>query len=193
MGPTQTSLHYFLCQVSTICLNWKRQDCCLPRWGPVIQWKVWVRPVKLSVWTLLTQRCPQALGNRQGRNAEKGMSLFFRRYKVCMLLSVVAKRDGDVYVIGCAYSRVSDACVFSSVFVALSCPTLCDPVDCSPPGSSVHGISQARRLEWVAISSTRRSSTTRNRTHIYCAGRQILCNIDPPNYLLDLHDWENLL
>ena len=55
-----------------------------------------------------------------------------------MLLSVVAKRDGDVYVIGCAYSRVSDACVFSSVFVALSCPTLCDPVDCSPPGSSVH-------------------------------------------------------
>ena len=32
-----------------------------------------------------------------------------------------------------------------------SCPTLCDPVDCSPPGSSVHGISQARILEWVAI------------------------------------------
>ena len=31
-----------------------------------------------------------------------------------------------------------------------SCPTLCDPVDCSPPGSSVHGILQARRLEWVA-------------------------------------------
>ena len=32
-----------------------------------------------------------------------------------------------------------------------SCPTLCDPVDCSPPGSSVHGISQARILEWVAF------------------------------------------
>ena len=32
------------------------------------------------------------------------------------------------------------------------CPTLCDPVDCSPPGSSVHGILQARILEWVAIS-----------------------------------------
>ena len=32
-----------------------------------------------------------------------------------------------------------------------SCPTLCDPVDCSPPGSSVHGIFQARVLEWVAI------------------------------------------
>ena len=36
--------------------------------------------------------------------------------------------------------------------VAQSCPTLFDPVDCSPPGSSVHGILQARILEWVAIS-----------------------------------------
>ena len=33
-----------------------------------------------------------------------------------------------------------------------SCPTLCDPIDGSPPGSSVHGILQARTLEWVAIS-----------------------------------------
>ena len=33
-----------------------------------------------------------------------------------------------------------------------SCPTLCDPVDCSPSGSSIHGILQARILEWVAIS-----------------------------------------
>ena len=36
--------------------------------------------------------------------------------------------------------------------VAQSCPTLCDPVDCSPPDSSVHGILQARILEWIAIS-----------------------------------------
>ena len=35
--------------------------------------------------------------------------------------------------------------------VALSCPTFCYPMDCSPPGSSVHGIFQARILEWVAI------------------------------------------
>ena len=44
--------------------------------------------------------------------------------------------------------------------VAQSCPTLCDLMDCSPPGSSVLGISQARILEWVAISSSRRSSDT---------------------------------
>ncbi|KAM7226499.1 hypothetical protein CapIbe_022644, partial [Capra ibex] len=41
--------------------------------------------------------------------------------------------------------------------VAQSCPTLCDPMDCSPPDSSVHGISQARILEWVAIFSSRAS------------------------------------
>ena len=38
------------------------------------------------------------------------------------------------------------------------CPTVCDPMDYSPPGSSVHGISQARILEWVATSSSRGSS-----------------------------------
>ena len=42
--------------------------------------------------------------------------------------------------------------------VAQSCPTLCNPVDCSPPGSSVHGILMARILEWVAISFSRGSS-----------------------------------
>ena len=36
--------------------------------------------------------------------------------------------------------------------VAQLCTTLCDPMDCSPPGSSIHGIFQARILEWVAIS-----------------------------------------
>ena len=47
-----------------------------------------------------------------------------------------------------------------------SCPTLCDPVDCSLPGSSVRGISQARILEWFAITSSRESSWPRDWTHI---------------------------
>ena len=47
-----------------------------------------------------------------------------------------------------------------------SCPTLCDPMDCSPPGSSVHGILQAIILEWVAISSSRGSSWPRGQTFI---------------------------
>ena len=56
--------------------------------------------------------------------------------------------------------------------VAQSFPTLCNPVDCSLPGSSVHGIFQARILEWVAISFSRGSSRPRNRTRVSCiAGR----------------------
>ena len=48
------------------------------------------------------------------------------------------------------------------VLVAQSCPTLCDPMDCSPQGSSVHGILQARILEWVAISFSRGSPQPRD-------------------------------
>ena len=50
--------------------------------------------------------------------------------------------------------------------VAQSCPTLCDPMDCSPPNSSVHGVFQARTLEWVAISFSRGSSRPRDWTRV---------------------------
>ena len=49
---------------------------------------------------------------------------------------------------------------------ALSCPTLYNPMDCSPPGSSVHGILQPRILEWVAISSSRGASRPRDQTQV---------------------------
>ena len=52
------------------------------------------------------------------------------------------------------------------VLVAQSCPTLCDPTDCSPPGSSVHGIPQARILEQVAIPFSRGSSQPRDQTQV---------------------------
>ena len=48
------------------------------------------------------------------------------------------------------------------------CPTLCDPMDYSPPGSSVHGILQARKLEWIASPFSRGSSRPRDQTHISC-------------------------
>ena len=47
-----------------------------------------------------------------------------------------------------------------------SCPTLCDPVDCNLLGSSVHGILQARMLEWIAISFSRGSSQPRDWTQV---------------------------
>ena len=50
-----------------------------------------------------------------------------------------------------------------------SCLTLCNPMDCSPPGFSVHGILQARILEWVAIPFSRGSSRARERTSVSCS------------------------
>ena len=61
--------------------------------------------------------------------------------------------------------------------VAQSCLTLCDTVDYSPPGSSVHGVFQVKTLEWVAISSSRGSSRLRDQTLVSCvsciAGRPL--------------------
>ena len=55
-----------------------------------------------------------------------------------------------------------------------SCVWLCDPMECNLPGSSVHGIFQARVLEWVAISFSRGPSWPRDQTHIFCWGDILL-------------------
>ena len=63
------------------------------------------------------------------------------------------------------------------VLVTQSCPTLCGPMDCSPPGSSVHRILQARIVEWVAMPVSRESSQPRDQTcicYVFCIGRQVL-------------------
>ena len=62
------------------------------------------------------------------------------------------------------FAQKSELCVTGSY--AQSCLTLCHPTDRRPPGSSVHGISQARILEWVAISSSMESSQPRDQTHL---------------------------
>ena len=56
--------------------------------------------------------------------------------------------------------------IWGCSLVAKPCPTLCNPKDYSPPGSSVRGISLARIMEWAAMSFSRGSSQTRDRTHI---------------------------
>ena len=58
--------------------------------------------------------------------------------------------------------------------VTQSCLTLCNSMDCSPPSFPIHGILQARKLEWVAISFSRGSSHLRDRTCHFCIGRKIL-------------------
>ena len=60
------------------------------------------------------------------------------------------------------------------------CLTLCDPMDCSPPGSSAHGILQVRILEWVALPSSRGSSRPTDRICISCKEGGVL-------YIRELH------
>ena len=71
--------------------------------------------------------------------------------------------------------------------VAQSCSALWEPMDCSPPGSSVHGIFQAKILEWVAISFSRGSSRPRDQTQVsYIAGRSftIWATKKPPPFFV---------
>ena len=63
------------------------------------------------------------------------------------------------------------------VLVAQSCPTLCDPMDCNPPGSSVHGILQARILEWVAVPLLQRIFPTQGSNLSLLQCRQILYHL----------------
>ena len=72
----------------------------------------------------------------------------------------------------CPILQIVNSKVLFCCSVIKSYPTLW-PVDCSLPGSSVHGISQARIMEWVGISFSRGSSRPKDRTHISYIGRQI--------------------
>ena len=89
---------------------------------------------------------------------------------MCVHIHVSAWICVCVYIRMYVYTCVC-ACVFvHACSVAQSCPVLCNPMDSSPPGSLVHGISQARILEWVSISSSR----GRDRIYISCIGKLVL-------------------
>ena len=106
-------------------------------------------------------------GGRMRRDTDRDWSVFWVVFYFVLLL--VSNFNIYRYILFFKF--------FSSIScsVAQSCPTLWDPMN--PPGSSVHGIFQARMLEWVAISFSKGSSHTRDQTHvscISCIGKQIL-------------------
>ena len=84
------------------------------------------------------------------------------------------------------------SCNLHMCSVAQLCLTLCNPVDYRLPGSSVHAIFQARILEWVAISISRRSSRLRDWTHLSCIGRWILYHSATWEDLLQFSDLNSL-
>ena len=85
--------------------------------------------------------------------------------------SVIVRKSSDSLPVPCSQLRSS---YVNARMCAKLCPILYDSVDCSPPGSSVHGTSQATTLEWIAIFSSRESSRPRNQTCVCCIVRQIL-------------------
>ena len=120
-------------------------------------------------------QCGLDIGEVHGKGPETKIMKWWRWERV--LKGLVQKKDQSRYVFGlgppgkkfpempycvCVCVRV---CVCVCVrLVTQMCLTLCHPMDCSSPGSSVHGILQARILEWVAISFFRGSSWPRNGT-----------------------------
>ena len=86
-------------------------------------------------------------------------SMFVKTAFISTLLSVGCKGWSPLYK-----AWIKGLCLHAMSLQ--SCLTLCDPMDCSPPGTSVHGIFQARILEWIAMPSSRGSSQPRDRTHV---------------------------
>ena len=81
----------------------------------------------------------------------------------------------------CEYIKTTELHNFKRLISSLSLaaqsfPNLCDPVDCSPLGSSVHGIPKARILEWVVICFSRGSSWPRDQTRLSCIAGRVLIN-----------------
>ena len=91
-------------------------------------------------------------------------------YSSRIFLEVFCKKNFFLYTL---LNCLNIFCEYMCLVTQL-CLTLCNPMDCHLPGSSVHGILQARILEWVAISSSRVSSWPRDQTCVSCFGRWIL-------------------
>ena len=105
------------------------------------------------------------------------LSIIFYNCKICLIHFSPYITDSDC--IG-----IRHICAVCCPKVLLLCPTLCDAVDCSHLGSSVHEISQARILEWVVRPSSRGSSQPKDRSHISyvsCIGRRVSLPLVPPD------------
>ena len=90
--------------------------------------------------------------------------------------------------------KIQVVCICESESVSQSCLTFCDPVDCSAPDSSVHGILQARILEWVATLFSRRSPWPRDRMKFSCiAGSFTVWATREAHMNSHTHKWNKLL
>ena len=120
-----------------------------------------------NVWVRKTKHCQYAviLKERYWDFSHRGFSHNHPQLLTWFCVCVLTQNSS----LDLPHTKVLYVCV-----CAQSCLTLCDPMDCSLPGSSVHGILQARILEWDALLSSRKYSQPRDWTWIPCIGWQIL-------------------
>ena len=113
--------------------------------------------------------------------------LFFWRY--------IKQSSPDTFTgscLHCLHARsTASPLVKLKLLVAQLCSTLCDPMDCSPPGFSVHGIHQARILEWVVISFSKGSPQPSDQTWVSCIAGRFLPS-EPPGKLTTPLRWRLL-
>ena len=127
-----------------------------------------------QVWTFVNHPCKKKLCVRKKwilRFLQILASNKIQTTSHCFSFKIFIMENSKTYT---SKKKANSTHVYCCYFVAQLCLTLCDPKDCSPPGSSVHGILQARILEWVAISFSRGSSQPRDQVYISCIGRWFL-------------------
>ena len=113
------------------------------------------------------QRCSTSLSFRRMQ-----IRTMMRYHLTLVRTAIIKKNTSNKCWLGCGGKGTLLHCCMCTC--AQSCPNLCDPVYCSPPGPSVHGIFQVRVAEWVSISFSRGSSQPRDRTQVSCIGMWIL-------------------
>ena len=101
----------------------------------------------------------------------------------------LAPASFDLQVVKGRYTSIVLLLRATKLSVAQLCPTLCDPIDYSLPGSPVHGVPQARILEWIAIPCSRGSSWPRDQTQDSCMQEDSLLSEPPRPNTLYLCDW----
>ena len=171
--PYHLTFYLFMCQWSfrqLPCLDFCKQ-CCFEHWGTCIFLKqsfLWIYAQKQSsqiTWSLLLRNlhtvfhsgCTNSHSHQQCNRVP--FSSHPPQHLLCvgfLMVAIVTNVGGILFV-----------CLVTQL-----CPTLCNPRDCSPPGSSFHGDSPGRILEWVAMPSSRGSSEPRVQTQVcHISGR----------------------
>ena len=153
--------------------DWLVWSCCCPRdsqrvFSRTTIWKHQFFGTQPSLWSkshVHTWLLDVPSGNTL-YYAWNSRHLFYDVIEVCLYSSVFSQRLGRRGIASHFSKPGMWLFAISASEVAQSCLTLCDPVDCSLPGSSLHEILQARILEWVAISFSRGSSQPRDRTWV---------------------------